>query len=69
VKTINLKPLSPKLLRLHLNRILHLEGVKIDSDSLAKLVIKSRGDIRSMINFTQARVTGFDPPTDKSFET
>ena len=56
VKTIELKPLSPKLLRLHLNRILQLEGVKIDSDSLAKLVTKSRGDIRSMINFTQARV-------------
>ena len=41
----------------------------MDSDSLAKLVTKSRGDIRSMINFTQARVTGFDPPTEKSFET
>jgi len=68
VKTIELKPLSPKLLRLYLNRILQLEGIKIDSDSLAKLVIKSRGDIRSMINFTQARVTGFDPPTEKSFE-
>jgi len=64
VKTIELKPLSPKLLRLYLNRILQLEGVKIDSDSLAKLVTKSRGDIRSMINFTQARVTGFDPPTE-----
>nr|AIE96482.1 ATPase central domain-containing protein (rfcL) [uncultured marine thaumarchaeote AD1000_80_D11] len=56
-------------MRLHLTRILQLEGVKIDSDSLDKLVIKSRGDIRSMINFTQARVTGFDPPTEKSFET
>jgi len=68
VKTIEMKPLSPKLLRLCLNRILQLEGVKIDSDSLAKLVTKSRGDIRSMINFTQARATGFDPPTEKSFE-
>ena len=68
-KTIDLKPLSPKLLRLYLNKILQLEGVKVDSDSLAKLVTKSRGDIRSMINFTQARVTGFDPPTERSFET
>jgi len=57
------------VLRLHLNRILQLEGVKIDSDSIAKLVTKTRGDIRSMINFTQSRVTGFDPPTEKSFET
>ena len=68
-KTIDLKPLSPKLLRLYLNKILQLEGVKVDSDSLAKLVTKSRGDIRSMINFTLARVTGFDPPTERSFET
>ena len=69
VKTINLKTLSPKLLRLYLNKILQLEGVKIDSDALTKLVIESRGDIRSLINFTQARVTGFDPPTERSFET
>ena len=69
VKTINLKTLSPKLLRLYLNKILQLEGVKVDSDTLAKLVIESRGDIRSLINFTQARVTGFDPPTERSFET
>ena len=69
VKTINLKILSPKLLRLYLNKILQLEGVKVDSDTLAKLVIESRGDIRSLINFTQARVTGFDPPTERSFET
>ncbi len=69
VKTINLKTLSPKLLRLYLNKILELEGVKVDSDTLAKLVIESRGDIRSLINFTQARVTGFDPPTERSFET
>ena len=69
VKTIELKPLSPKLLRLYLNKILQLEGVKLDSDSLVKLVTKSRGYIRSMINFTQSRVTCFDPPTEKSFET
>ena len=69
VKTINLKTLSPKLLRLYLNKILQLEGVKVNSDALTKLVIESRGDIRSLINFTQARVTGFDPPTERSFET
>ena len=33
-----------------------------------KLVKESRGDIRSMINFAQALVTGFNPPTEKSFE-
>ncbi len=68
VKTMELKPLSPKLLRLYLNRILQLEGVKISSDSLTKLVRESRGDIRSMINSVQATVTGFNPMTEKSFE-
>nr|AIF19988.1 ATPase central domain-containing protein (rfcL) [uncultured marine thaumarchaeote KM3_88_C09] len=68
VKTMALKPLSPKLLRLYLNRILQLEGVKISSDSLTKLVTESRGDIRSMINSVQAIVTGFNPMTEKSFE-
>ncbi len=68
VKTMELKPLSPKLLRLYLNRILQLEGVKISSDSLTKLVTESRGDIRSMINSVQAIVTGFNPMTEKSFE-
>ena len=33
-----------------------------------KLITESRGDIRSMINFAQALVTGFNPPTEKSFE-
>ena len=68
VKTMELKPLSPKLLRLYLNRILQHEGVKISSDSLTKLVTESRGDIRSMINSVQAIVTGFNPMTEKSFE-
>ena len=68
VKTMELKSLSPKLLRLYLNRILQLEGVKISSDSLTKLVTESRGDIRSMINSVQAIVTGFNPMTEKSFE-
>ena len=68
VKTMELKPLSPKLLRLYLNRILQFEGVKISSDSLTKLVTESRGDIRSMINSVQAIVTGFNPMTEKSFE-
>ena len=69
VSTIQLKPLSPRLLRLYLNKILQLEGVKISLDSLMKLVIESRGDIRSMINSTQAIATGFSPLSEKSFET
>ena len=67
-RVIQFRPLSPILLRFYLNKILQLENAKISSDSLMKLVAESRGDIRSMINFAQALVTGFNPPTEKSFE-
>jgi len=67
-RVIQFRPLSPRLLRFYLNKILQLENAKISSDSLMKLVVESRGDIRSMINFAQALVTGFNPPTEKSFE-
>ena len=67
-RVIQFRPLSPRLLRFYLNKILQLENAKISSDSLMKLVAESRGDIRSMINFAQALVTGFNPPTEKSFE-
>ena len=68
VQTIELKPLPPRLLQFYLNKILQLEDAKISPSSMMKLVIESRGDIRSMINFTQALATGFNPPTEKSFE-
>ena len=67
-RVIQFRPLSPRLLRFYLNKILQLENAKISSDSLMKLVAESKGDIRSMINFAQALVTGFNPPTEKSFE-
>jgi len=68
VQTIQFRPLPPRLLLFYLNKILQLEDAKINSDLLMKLVTESRGDIRSMINFAQALVTGFNPPTEKSFE-
>ena len=68
VQMIQFRPLPPRLLLFYLNKILQLEDAKINSDLLMKLVTESRGDIRSMINFAQALVTGFNPPTEKSFE-
>ena len=68
VTTIELRPLSPRLLLLHMNRILQKENAKINPGKLIKLIIDSKGDIRSMINSAQALVTGFEPPTEKSFE-
>lgn len=36
---------------------------------MIKVIDKSRGDIRSMINLAQSFVTGFNPQTENSFET
>ena len=68
VKTIYFRPLPPRLLRVYLESILKKEGAKLSPGSLIKVIDESRGDIRSMINLSQALVTGFNPATDKSFE-
>ena len=67
-KTIYFRPLPPRLLRLHLENILKMEGEKLSPGSLIKIIADSRGDIRSMINSAQALVGGFNPQTEKSFE-
>lgn len=69
VKTIFFRPLSPRLLRLYLENILKKEGAKLNPRTLINIIDESRGDIRSMINTAQALVTGFSPPTERSFET
>ena len=68
VKTIHLRPLPPRMLQLYLNKVLQKEDAKISPGTLIKIVTQSRGDLRSMINTAQAFVTGFEPPTEKSFE-
>jgi len=68
VKTISFKPIPPRLLRVYLENILKKEHAKISPGSLIKVIDKSNGDIRSMINLTQSLVTGFNPQTEKSFE-
>lgn len=68
VKTIYFKRLPPRLLRVYLENILKKESVKLSPGSLIKVIDKSRGDIRSMINLTQSLVTGFNPQTETSFE-
>ncbi|MCH7966788.1 MAG: AAA family ATPase [Thaumarchaeota archaeon] len=68
VKTIYFKRLPPRLLRVYLENILKKESVKLSPGSLIKVLDKSCGDIRSMINLTQSLVTGFNPQTETSFE-
>jgi replication factor C large subunit len=67
-KTILLKPIPPRLLRLYLESILKKEGTSLSPGILLRLVVTSKGDIRSMINSAQALVTGFEPQIEKSFQ-
>ncbi len=68
VKTIYFKPIPPRLVRIYLESILNKEGAKLSPGSIIKVIDKSHGDIRSMINLAQSLVTGFNPQTDQSFE-
>lgn len=68
-KSVVFRPIPPRLLRLYLESIIKKEGAKISPGSVIKVINESRGDIRSMINMTQSIVTGFNPSTEKSFET
>ena len=69
VKTVSFAPIPPRLLRVYLENILKKESSKLSPGALIKVIDKSRGDIRSMINLAQSLVTGFNPQTEKSFET
>jgi len=68
VKTIYFKRIPPRLLRVYLENILKKQSAKLSPGSLIKVIDKSRGDIRSMINLTQSFVTGFNPQTETTFE-
>ena len=68
VKTIQFKKIPPRLLRIYLENILKKQSVKLSPGSLIKVIDKSKGDIRSMINLTQSLETGFNPQIEQSFE-
>ena len=68
VKTISFRPIPPRLLKTYLENILKKENVTLSPGSMIKVIDRSRGDIRSMINLTQSLVTGFNPQTEESFE-
>jgi replication factor C large subunit len=67
--TVKLKPLPPRLMRLYVEEILRREGASIKIGSMIKMIIDSRGDIRSILNSAQALAGGFEPQLDKSSET
>ena len=66
VTTVKLRPLPPRLMRLYLEEILRRENASIKIGSMIKVIIDSRGDIRSILNSAQALAGGFEPQLDKS---
>jgi replication factor C large subunit len=69
VTTVKLRPLPPRLMRLYLEEILRRENASIKIGSMIKVIVDSRGDIRSILNSAQALAGGFEPELDKSFLT
>ena len=67
--TVKLRPLPPRLMRLYLEEILKKENASIQIGSMIKVIIDSRGDIRSILNSAQVLSGGFEPQLDKSYGT
>lgn len=66
--TIRMRPIPPRLMRFYLESILRKEGESIKIGTMIKLILDSRGDIRSLINSAQVLVAGFEPQTEKTVE-
>jgi replication factor C large subunit len=66
VTTVKLRPLPPRLMRLYLEEILRRENASIKIGIMIKVIIDSRGDIRSILNSAQALAGGFEPQLDRS---
>ena len=60
---VRFRPVPPRLLLMHLMRVLESEGARLEAGAMARIVTESRGDIRSMLNTAQALAGGLDPQT------
>jgi replication factor C large subunit len=58
-KTVEFSPVPPRLLMLFLDHVLQSEGVKLAPGDRISIINSSRGDIRSMLNSAQSRVSGY----------
>lgn len=56
---VEFRPVPPRLMRLHLRRVLAEEGASLSPGAEIRAVGQSRGDMRSMLNAAQSLATGF----------
>lgn len=64
-KTQEFSPVPPRLLMLFLDHVLQCENVKLGPGDKISIVNNSRGDIRSMLNSAQSRVSGYATVSNK----
>lgn len=64
-KTQEFSPVPPRLLMLFLDHVLQSENVKLGPGDKISIVNNSRGDIRSMLNSAQSRVSGYATVSNK----
>ena len=65
-KHVRLRPVPPRLLRMHLRSVVKKEGAILGPGSMIRTVAESQGDIRSLLNLAQLLVTGFRVSTEKT---
>lgn len=65
-KHVRLRPIPPRLLRMHLRYVVKKEGAILGPGMMIRTVAESQGDIRSLLNLAQLLVTGFRVSTEKS---
>ena len=58
-KVIEFHPVPPRLLMLFLENVLQIEREKLSPGDKISIVNNSRGDVRSMLNSAQSRVSGY----------
>jgi replication factor C large subunit len=67
-KVVEFDRVHPSLLLLYLNRILELEGKKMRFEDKAAVLKSANGDVRSLLNIVQAKMSGYESDRDLPLE-
>ncbi|MDW0315400.1 MAG: AAA family ATPase, partial [Nitrososphaeraceae archaeon] len=63
-KVIEFDRVHPSLLMLYLNHVLELENKKMDFKEKTNVMRNANGDIRSLLNVAQSKISGYDSTRD-----
>ena len=67
-KVVEFGRVHPSLLLLYLNRILELEGKSMRFEDKAVVLKSANGDVRSLLNIAQAKMSGYESARDLPLE-